>query len=318
MRNGVLMKQLYEYRIENLADFNLKQIMDCGQCFRWNEECDGSYTGVVTFFLGGKWGYILANITQEDKSILIKYEIIIDEFGEDEKIDKIEGFSLDKKTFCERFWEEYFDLKRDYSEIKNFLIDKTPKMEEIIKSGEGIRILNQNKWEILISFIISQNNHIPRIKACIESLCEEYGKYLGDFFGKKRYGFPTPQELAALTRDEINVCKLGYRDEYILESSRQVLDIGMKQYIEIEKFSDEEALVKIRGFRGVGPKVANCIVLFAFKKVKSFPVDVHIKRAMKNIFGLEGAEEIEKFVSKRFGKYAGIAQQYLFYHIRKK
>ena len=300
------MLKINRLQIKNPDDFNLEQIFECGQCFRWDRESDGSYTGVVSFFANNKLKNIVANVRQ------VKDALIIESSVEDE------SFSTDLKWDAKKFWEEYFDFDTNYGEIKAAFIKRDKRMKEIIEHGKGIRILNQNKWEMLISFIISQNNHIPRIKSCIETLCKIYGKDLGEFRGLIRYGFPEPEVLANLSLEEFDICKLGYRNSYILESAKQIIEVGMESYLEMELLPEAKAREILKTFKGVGNKVANCILLFGFKKRKSFPVDVHIKRIMEEIYGVKGEKEINVFVAENFGEYGGIAQQYLFYFNRER
>ncbi len=282
-------------QIENLESFNLKQILECGQCFRWNKQEDcGSYGGVVTFFVDGKFISTFVQAKQEGEKLSL----------------------LSSKEIIKSKWENYFDLKTDYKTIKKNLGKNDLKIKEAIKAGEGIRILNQDKWETLVSFIISQNNNIPRIKGCIEALCQKFGEPLGHFAGTNRYGFPSPQILANLNVEDLGICKLGYRAPYIIEASKQILDMGLEEYYRIDELPEEEAFQKLTSLKGVGPKVAHCLLLFAFQKRKSFPIDVWIKKVMKDVYGLEEKKEIETFAKEKFGENGGIAQQYLFYYIR--
>ncbi len=284
----------YISKLKNLSDFDLEHIFDCGQCFRWDREEDGSYTGVVLFYFNDCWNNVASNIK------LVGNEAIIEA----------------TKEIPLEVWENYFDLNVDYAEIKCKLKAKDDKIEEAINSGQGIRILNQDKWEILISFLISQNNNIPRIKGCIQALSKTFGEPLGKFHGKERYGFPLPETLAKLTVEDLGECKLGYRASYIIESSKQVVEMGLEEFFCIEELDEAEAFGKIKSLKGVGPKVAHCILLFSYKKRKSFPIDVWMKKVMADIYGINKEKEIEIYAREKFGCHGGIAQQYLFYHIR--
>ncbi len=292
----------FHLEIENVRDFNLDHIFDCGQCFRWKKEEDGSYTGVITYFFEKDWIKAAVNVDFKE------FE------GDLGGVIKIKSTS----PISKEFWENYLDLQTDYGKIKRSLSRKDKHIRGAIKSGEGIRLLNQDKWETLISFIISANNNIPRIKGCIESLSKNFGESLGEFRGEERFAFPMPESLAELTEDDLGICKLGYRAKYIIDTSKAVADKGIDALFLIEKMDSEKAFKDITSYKGVGPKVAHCILLFALGKRESFPVDVWMSKVMLDIYGLENKKEIETFAKETFGKNRGIAQQYLFYHIREK
>lgn len=280
---------------KEVCDFHLDHIFDCGQAFRWEKQEDGSYTGIA--------GSHIANVQFEPKSpgatcgTLILSNVTEEEY--------------------ESFWVEYLDLKRDYAKIKNTLA-KDPVMAKAIQQGEGIRLLQQDPWEILISFIISQNNHIPRIKKCIDSLCENFGEKAGVFQGNTYYTLPTPERLADLTVEDLGVCRLGYRAKYLIASAQKVCEDGLDALYRnaIPQVTSKEAYDYVTGFHGVGPKVANCILLFSMGKYDRFPVDTWMKKVMEQQYGLSSIKDIEAFASENFGEYGGFAQQYLFYFVR--
>lgn len=280
---------------KEVCDFHLDHIFDCGQAFRWEKQEDGSYTGIA--------GNHIANVQFEPESpggtcgTLILSNVTEEEY--------------------QSFWMEYLDLKRDYAEIKNTLA-KDPVMAKAIKQGEGIRLLQQDPWEILLSFIISQNNHIPRIKKCIDSLCENFGEKAGEFQGNTYYTLPTPEKLAALTVEDLGVCRLGYRAKYLIASAQKVCEDGLDALYRnaIPQVTSKEAYDYVTGFHGVGPKVANCILLFSMGKYDRFPVDTWMKKVMEQQYGLSSVKAIEAFASENFGEYGGFAQQYLFYFVR--
>lgn len=269
--------------INHIKDFNIDHIFDCGQCFRWTRETNGSYTGVAF-----------------GKIVNIKAKPVSKGFVD------LEIENATQEEF-ENIWRHYLDLERDYGPIKAYLSNEDPVMQRAIAYGYGIRILNQDKWEAIISFLISQNNNIPRIKKCIESLCEGFGEYLGEWDGKKYYDIPKPEILAKLTEEDLAACRLGYRGKYILETARQVEKQGL-----VETFEYLNTLC------GVGPKVANCVLLFSMKKIECFPIDVWVKRVMNQLYGIdeEDTKGMLAYSEKNFGGYGGIAQQYLFYYIR--
>jgi len=274
---------------EKITDLDLEHTFDCGQCFRWNREADGSYTGVA-------FGRVINIVLKEDKLTI--------DHTTDEEFDQI--------------WIPYFDLTRDYGKIMGELAAADETMKEAIVYGRGLRILQQDKWETLISFIISQNNNILRIKKCIETLCENFGAYAGEYHGKKYYAMPSFDVLANLTLEDLASCKLGYRANYILETAKLVAADGGRTLESTGAMTTEDALAYLLSLSGVGPKVANCILLFSMGKDESFPIDVWIKRVMNRFYQIEEKDmkKMQDFAAETFGVYGGIAQQYLFYYIR--
>lgn len=285
--------------IKNVKDFHPDHIFDCGQCFRWRREADGSWTGIA--------GKRIANI------------------GYVPGLKEVHINELDKKGSqdlkeSEKFWRNYLDLNRDYGKIKRSLSKKDPLMKEAIASGEGIRILNQDLWETIISFIISQNNNIPRIKGCIERLSEVAGENI-PLTGGKRAGkeledlglnprtLPGPKKLASMREEDLKEVRLGYRAKYLIKAGEEILERGLPNNYE-----------EVLALTGVGPKVANCIGLFGLHNEASFPIDVWVKRVMKELYGFDEGDVkgMAEFAEKNFGKLSGIAQQYLFYYIREK
>lgn len=293
---------------ENVTDFDPNQIFDCGQCFRWEpveSNCTGAggdrlhghsfgsssmYRGVV----GNRIGLVTYDFR---KSRLVVFDSML---------------ATGECTVAQsrKFWHHYFDLDRNYSAIKKKLSRGDGVMKAAIKEGSGIRILNQDPWETLISFIISQNNNIPRIKGCIENLTRVLGENLGySSDGRGLYSFPKPETLAKAEPADLAPCRLGYRDKYLIEAARQYLEWGMPE--------DAEGLLK---FSGVGPKVANCIALFGMGLIDSFPIDVWMRRVMNRLYEIpeEDIKGMTAFAQKNFAPYGGIAQQYLFYYITHK
>ena len=269
---------------DNIRDFNPAHIFECGQCFRWLPSEDSAEGGRQVWI--GASGSYAAEISYEDG------RLIIDSTGGDKE-----------------FWYEYFDLATDYGKIKDDLIKNEPRMKEPCEYGCGIRILNQDLFETLISFIISQNNNIPRIRKNIEALCDAYGEPIGIFGGRTLHAFPTPEALAAADVCELAELRLGYRCEYIKESSAAYLEGGAPK-------TREEMLE----MHGVGPKVANCIMLFGLHDVAAFPIDTWVKYIMHDMYGFDEGDVkgMQRFARDKFGGYAGYAQQYLFHYYREK
>lgn len=282
MENGKIIKQV------KVKDFDLDHIFDCGQCFRWRKQDDGSYTGIAE-------GRIVNMSLSADNLLTIK-NICGRSSGDD----------------FDAIWKDYLDLDTDYGEIKKTLSSGDPVMKKAISGGEGIRILKQDLWEAIVDFIISQNNNIPRIKGCIENLsrlCGEplAGDYTEEICGLAPFDIPSPEKLASMTVEELAPVRLGYRAKYLIETGRQVCEKGLP--------NDYEGLVQLCG---VGPKVANCIALFGMGMTESFPIDVWVKRVMNVMYGFDEEDKkgMAEFAKKRYGKLSGYAQQYLFYYIR--
>lgn len=300
-----------------VKDFNLDHIFDCGQCFRWNKEEDGSYTGVAF----GKAANMRFVSEEESKGcecsggISARYRgtLYIDMLNLSE-----EGGDAEIKRMTE-IWSDYLDLKQDYSKVKTILAAKDQVMSCAICSGHGIRILRQEPWEALISFIVSQNNNIPRIKKCIEGLCERFGEPLGEYRGKQRYAFPRAEVLANLTEEDLAPIRLGYRSKYIINTAKQVVADGGEEKLRCLRDAElQEGYDYLTSLCGVGPKVANCILLFGICKQESFPIDVWVKRVMNRLYGIDenNMKAMKCYAEETFGEHGGIAQQYLFYHIR--
>lgn len=260
--------------------FSPEKTFLCGQCFRWEKDENGDFFGVT--------GNSAAKIQLgEDGAIFLE--------SSNEDVD---------------FWSNYFDFSRDYKKAEEFLIlDK--KMQEPSKAGRGIRILRQDLWETTISFIISANNNIPRIKKIIESFCCLFGEKI-EFNGKVFYGFPTPERVAKLSLSDLAPIKAGFRDKYILGAASAVAN-GEINFSEIHVLSDEDAGEELLKIKGVGRKVADCILLFSLGRHSVFPLDVWTKRIINDLYGIE-EKNSAKFVFEKFKNYSGIAQQYLYYY----
>ena len=213
----------------------------------------------------------------------------------------------------------YFDLDRDYEKIKERLSKIDINMEKSIEYGKGIRILNQDLWETIISFIISANNNIPRIKGIIERLSKNFGKEI-EYNGKKYYTFPEPNELKDVSVEKYRELGLGFRDIRLYETTKMILD-GDVNLDELRNNSNTiEVRDKLLSLSGVGPKVADCILLFSdLKRFEVFPIDVWVRRVMNDLYIKNEDEtkvskkQIEKIAKEKFGDLAGLAQQYLFY-----
>ena len=279
-----------QYILKNAKSFELKDIFDCGQRFRWNKESDESYTGVF------KQNVI--NVKKQGQDVYFK--------------GICSGDIKNVVTY-------YFDLERDYENIKKTLSKVDINMKTSIEYGKGIRILNQDLWETIISFIISANNNIPRIKGIIEKLSKTYGNEI-IWNNNKYYTFPSVNQLKDVTIEQYRKLGLGFRDIRLYETTQMILN----KEIDLEYLKEEKDTLKVREellkLSGVGPKVADCILLFSeLKRFDVFPIDVWVRRVMNDLYIKEENEEkvskkkIENLAKEKFGNLSGIAQQYLFY-----
>ena len=282
--------QEQKYILENVKSFEPKHIFECGQCFRWDMEENGSYTGIV--------GNNVINVEKVDN------DIAFSSFGADN---------------LEELVIKYFDLNRNYNNIKKELSKIDEYLANSIKYGSGIRILNQELWETIISFIISANNNIPRIKGIINRMSQKYGTEI-KWNENKYYTFPTVESLSKATVEDLRSLGLGFRDVRIYETTRKILN----KEIDLDELHKEKDTSKVRDtllkLSGVGPKVADCILLFStLKRFDVFPIDVWVRRVMNDLYIKNEDEtkvnkkEIEKLAKEKYGNLEGIAQQYLFY-----
>jgi len=261
-------------RVQGAGRFSPVRTFECGQCFRWFPDKNGGYTGVAF----GK----AANIKECNGDIYI---------------------TCQERDFHE-LWRSYFDLDRDYDALDNtFCTDDF--MERAVRFSSGMRILRQEPWEALISFILSQCNNIKRIRSIISTLCSIAGGKIV-FLGGAYDTFPGPLEIASLGQSELQRLKAGYRAPYIVEAGKAVL-AGDIDFEKLRTLSTEDARREVMRLPGVGEKVANCFLLFGLQKLDAFPVDVWIKKAMAFHPAISPS---------RFGEFAGIAQQYIFYYAR--
>ena len=258
--------------ILHIPGFSLIDSLDCGQCFRFEQQPDGRVCGMAG-------NHFLSAYQQGD-------QIIFEHMTEQE---------------FETFWKDYLDLDTDYQEIQKVICqDKT--VAAACEYAGGIHILRQDSWEALCSFILSQNNNIPRIKGIISRLCENFGE-------KTEYGyaFPTIQQLSQCKLEDLSVLRAGFRAKYLLDAIQKINsgEVDLERVRTADFPQAKEELLKICG---VGTKVADCALLFGFYRLESFPIDVWMKRVMQYFYP-NGFPEYAK-------PYAGIAQQYLFHYIR--
>lgn len=274
--------------LEDVQHFDAKNIFECGQCFRWKKEEDDSYTGVA-------YGKVLNVKAEYDKGTVTLN-------------------NTNRKDFYD-LWYNYLDLGRDYGEIKDVL-SKDRVLRAAIEYGRGIRILNQEPWELLISFIISANNNIPRISRSIDILSQMFGTPIS-YKGTTYYSFPTAEALAGAELSKIEQCKAGFRCKYIQKSAEMIYnkELDLKEISNLDTKTAKKELMKLAG---VGPKVADCIMLFSMQKHDAYPVDVWVKRVTEYFYLHQDVsmKQIQEFAKESFDGLAGFAQQYLFYFAR--
>lgn len=262
--------------LTNVKNFDLNETFNCGQCFRWNEKSENDFIGVAKDKV--------LEIIKNENNIILK--------------------DVSEKEFKE-IWFNYFDLGLDYDIPKKQISKLHPILKKASEFAPGIRILQQEPWEALCSFIISQNNNIPRIKGIVERLCANFGKRIKENY----FTFPKAEVIVNLTEDDLLCIRSGFRAKYILDAARKVSsnEINLSG---IKEMPISEARAQLMKIKGVGPKVADCALLYGLHMLKAFPIDTWMSKAMKEFF--------PDLTREDFGEYAGIAQQYVFHYIRTK
>ncbi len=293
--------------VQGVREFDPVHIFECGQCFRWQRQPDGSYTGVVR----GK----VANVAYTPDATQTHgatYTPGMSGISDTPGTLVLENVTMED---FQQIWFDYFDLGTDYAQIKK-AVSIDPIMKKAVEFGKGIRILRQEPWEVLISFILSSNNRIPRIIKIIEDICRLNGAQI-EYAGRNYFAFPDSAALAACTLEQIQECRAGYRCEYIHETSKAVAECGFDPQ-RLAAMETDEARETLLQFKGVGNKVADCILLYSGIKRDVFPTDVWVRRVMEELYFRREAsfKEIQQFAAEHFGGYAGAAQQYLFYFAR--
>lgn len=259
-----------------IEDFSIAEICDSGQCFRMEKIEDSLYK--LTTDRG------ILKIRQEGKTCF---------------------FDCSEQEF-EDIWKDYFDLRRDYGSLKARVSFKDKYLLRAVEAGSGIRILRQDLWEMIASFLISQQNNIKRIKKSIGLLCETYGQRKVTKEGELYYTFPRPEVLASLNEDALRECNLGYRSKYLVRSAKMLTEKEVDLNL-IEELPYKKAREELLKLFGVGEKVADCICLFALGHTQAFPVDTHIAKALKEHYP-------KGFPKRAYEGFEGIFQQYIFYY----
>lgn len=260
---------------KTIDNFDLAQICQSGQCFRMSRNADGRFIIIA--------GNRYLEAEQKDRECC---------------------FYCEEEEF-ESFWKDYFDLERDYGSYISQINPRDSYLKNAASVGSGIRILRQDLWEMTVSFLISQQNNIVRIRRCIQKLCESYGEKRINPAGETYYAFPLPEALAGLEEDALKVCNLGYRSKYVVRAARSVVS-GEIDLEAVSCMSYRNAKAELLKLYGVGEKVADCICLFALHHLQAFPVDTHISQAMQTHYK-------RGFPNRRYKGFQGVMQQYIFY-----
>lgn len=283
----VLKGNKIKFRIDD--NFIISKTLECGQCFRFYK-------------------------IKEENYVLIAYNKFIN-------IRSARDYFVIENTTEEDFlniWIDYFDFKTSYKSIEKALLESDSKIKNAIDYSRGIRILRQEEYETVISFIISANNNIGRIRKSIDNLSKDLGKKVKKYKGEEYYSFPNSEILSKVDEEVLKKAGVGYRSKYI-KNTAIIINNNEGILKKIKEYDKENAMNELIKFPGIGPKVANCIMFFSMEKLTAFPVDVWIKRIMEYIYFDEEnkpANFIEKFAIDRYKNFAGYAQQYLFYYAR--
>lgn len=262
--------------VKKITNFSLEQIARSGQCFRMSRREDGFFDIIS----GSRW--MGARQSGETCEFLCTEE----EFSE--------------------FWEDYFDLKQDYGEYISRIDKEDVYLNAAVKLAGGVRILRQDIWEMIVSFLISQQKNIVRIRRCIENICEAYGNPVKNGRGEVYFTFPEPEALAGLEEDALKACNLGYRSKYVVRAARSVAE-GRFDLEQLGILPYEKAKEELLKLFGVGVKVADCICLFGLHHLEAFPVDTHISQALEKHYG-------DGFPMEKYSGIQGVIQQYIFYY----
>lgn len=286
----LFLKYLFTYRLSErhtaasgeimitleLQNFNADQICNSGQCFRMMKVRDNCYEVIA----GNHYLFL------EQNQGTCNFHCSGEEF--------------------QNFWFDYFDLGRNYGCYIAGIDEEDDYLKRAAAYGSGIRILKQDLWEMIVTFLISQQNHIARIRRCINYICRQYGEKQMSSEGTVYYGFPGFQVLAEATDEELKACNLGYRSKYVIRTAQSICS-GEVSLEKVECMDYEAARAELMKLYGIGAKVADCICLFALQKLQAFPVDTHIRQALEKYYP-------KGFPMERYKEYAGILQQYIFYY----
>lgn len=275
--------------IKDTSDFDIEHILECGQCFRFYKNNDKDYSIIAM--------NKVLRITQDNRKVIF--------------------YGTTEKEFNE-IWIKYFDLDRNYSLIKSRLSSIDEHLYNAVQNKSGIRILQQDVWETLISFIISQNKQIPHIKKLIEDLSSKFGTYIGEINGRKFFSFPTVEQLLRASEEDLRNIKVGFRAPYIVDACKKISSGDVN--LELLNHDINIAKAELIKIKGVGNKVADCVLLFGAGRHEVFPTDVWVKRIMEYYYFNQDTklDIIHDYAKRQYKELAGFAQQYLFYYARDK
>lgn len=270
-----------------IDNFNLKDTVTCGQIFRFEELEDNSFDVILSDRV--------INIKQDGNNLIVNSS----------NMDNIEEVI-----------RNYFDLDYDYESINKRLLEIDKNNKDIIKSCSGLKMINEPRLEVIISYILSSNNRVPQIKNALDNISKMYGRNIV-FNNKDYYLFPSLEELSKCDVDTLRTCKTGFRDKYIYEFVNKLInkefDINL-----IDNMNSKDALDYLMTLNGVGEKVASCILLFGYHRFDVFPIDTWVKKYMKDKYNIEGIDNIRKFTIDKYNDLSGIAIQYMFHYKRNK
>ncbi len=267
-------------------DFNIKNTVTCGQIFRY-EELENGYIVILT-----------------DRVIKLTYDgdFIIVESNKEENLKEI--------------IYDYFDLNRDYLKIEEEILKKDDKLKDALMFSRGLKMIHQEPFETIISYIISQNNRVPSIAKSLNMIAEKYGEKI-EFDNKEYYLFPNFDKLKDVSIEDYRTCKVGFRDKYLYDIVQNINN-GNLDLNNIYNMNSEESLNYLMGFKGIGNKVASCILLFAYQKFDVYPIDTWVKKFMFEDYNIEGEKNIKEFTFNTYKDYSGLAIQYMFNYKRNK
>ena len=267
-------------------NFDLKSTITCGQIFRYFEE-------------------------EDEYIVIIKDRVIsLKEDGDYIIIESNDETNLEDVIF------DYFDLNRNYEEIINNILKLDVKLKDALEYSKGLKMIRQDPFETIIAYIISQNNRVSSIANSLNLLSEKYGKKV-KFKNKDYYLFPSYDDLKNVSQSDYRLCKVGFRDKYLYEIINSITQNKL-DILSIYNMNSKEALEYLISFKGIGNKVASCILLFAYQKFDVYPVDTWVKKYMKDEYNIEGEANIREYTKKTYKEYSGLAIQYMFNYKRNK
>ena len=273
--------------IKDIKNFDLENTITCGQIFRFKKEEDNSFTIVIS-----------------DRVINLRYD------GTNLYVDS------NKEDNLECVIKEYLDLDRDYISIINNIKNMDDKLGKYLDDSIGLKMIKQDPLECIISYVISQNNSVRNIQNSLNLISQKFGEKVF-FRNKEYYLFPKLEKLINISEEEFRECKVGFRDKYLVTIIKSI-NIGELDIDKIYEMNSNDAINYLMSFKGIGMKVASCILLFAYQKFDVYPVDTWVKKFMLEDYGIEGEINIRKFASETFKEYSGLAIQYMFNYKRNK